>query len=131
MNATAADETLRLRGDPSPDDGLRPDTQASQFAVYIDGWRRRVESVGTRNFPDEARRAHLSGNPVLEVVIRADGNLQKIVVRRSSGHRQLDEAAIRTVRLAAPFDPFPPAMAEQYPVYRFEYEWQFRHGRVD
>jgi protein TonB len=67
---------------------------------------------------------------VLEVVIRADGSLKQIVVRRSSGHRKLDDAAVRTVRLAAPFDPFPPAIKERYPVLRFAYEWQFQHGRV-
>jgi protein TonB len=130
MNATAADETLRLRGDPSPDDELRANTRDSQIAVYLDGWKRRIERVGTRNFPDEARRVNLSGNPVLEVVIRADGSLKQIVVRRSSGHRKLDDAAVRTVRLAAPFDPFPPAIKERYPVLRFAYEWQFQHGRV-
>jgi protein TonB len=130
VNASAADETLRLRGDPSPDDELRANTRDSQIAVYLDGWKRRIERIGTLHFPEEARRPDLSGNPVLEVVIRADGSLQQILVRRTSGHRQLDNAAIRTVRLAAPFDPFPPAMKQRYPVLRFAYEWQFLRGRI-
>jgi protein TonB len=131
VNASAAEESLHLRGDPSPDDRLLADTRESQIASYLDGWKRRVEQVGTAHFPEEARRRSRSGNPVLEVAIRADGSLQQVVVRRSSGRSELDHAAISTVRLAAPFDPFPPAMRERYPVLRFAYEWQFMSGRSD
>jgi len=130
VNASAADEALRLRGDPSPDDRLLADTRESAIAAYLDGWKRRIEQVGTLNFPNEARRRALSGNPVLEVAIRADGRLEQVVVRRSSGHRELDAAAVDIVRLASPFDPFPPAMRERYPMLRFAYEWQFIKGRL-
>jgi len=129
-NAAAADENLQLRGKPSVDDRLLADTRESLIAGYLDGWKRRVERVGTLNFPDEARRQGMSGNPVLEVAIQADGRLTRVLVRRSSGHRELDNAALRIVRLAAPFDPFPPAMREHYPVLRFAYEWQFLKGRL-
>ena len=129
VNAVAADETLRLRGDPAPDDRLIADTRASQIAAYLDAWKRRVEQVGTLHFPNQARSRQASQNPVLEVTIRADGSLQQVIVRRSSGRRDLDNAAIGIVRLAAPFDAFPPAMRDRYPVLRFAYEWQFLAGR--
>lgn len=130
INASAADAALRLRGDAASDDRLVADTRESAIAAYLDGWKRRIEQVGTLNFPNEARRRSLSGNPVLEVAIRADGTLQEVLVRRSSGHRELDVAAVRIVRLASPFDPFPPAMRERYPMLRFAYEWQFLKGRM-
>ncbi len=130
VNATASDETLRLRGAPAVDDRLRADTRESQIAAYLDGWKRRIERAGTLNFPNEARHSSLSGNPVLEVAIRADGSLEQVVVRRTSGHRELDNAAVAIVRLASPFDPFPPAMRGRYPVLRFAYEWQFLEGRL-
>jgi periplasmic protein TonB len=129
-NATADDANLHLRGDPSADDRLLADTRESLIAGYLDGWKRRVERVGTLNFPDEARRQSMSGNPVLEVAIGADGRLEQVLVRRTSGHRELDIAALRIVRLAAPFDPFPSAMRERYPVLRFAYEWQFLKGHL-
>jgi len=129
LNASAADETLRLRGEATVDDRLLADTRESAIAAYLDGWKRRIEQVGTLNFPNEARRRTLSGNPVLEVAIRADGTLQEVLVRRSSGHRELDVAAVRIVRLASPFDPFPPTMRERYPMLRFAYEWQFLKSR--
>ncbi len=130
VNASAADEALRLRGEAAPDDRLLADTRESAIAAYLDGWKRRIEQVGTLNFPNEARRRSLSGNPVLEVAIRADGSLQQVEVRRSSGHRELDAAAVDIVRLASPFDPFPPAMRDRYPMLRFAYEWQFLKGRL-
>ncbi len=130
VNASASDETVHLRGDPSLDDRLLADTRESLIAGYLDGWKRRVERVGTLNFPNEARRRGLSGNPVLVVAIAADGSLDQVLVRRSSGYRELDAAATNIVRLASPFDPFPPAMRERYPVLRFAYEWQFLNGRL-
>jgi len=130
VNSEAADETVRLRGDPSNEDRLLADTRESLIAGYLDGWKRRVERVGTLNFPNEARRRGMSGNPVLEVAISADGSLDQVLVRRSSGHRELDNAAHAIERLASPFDPFPPAMRERYPVLRFAYEWQFLNGRL-
>jgi protein TonB len=129
-NAAASDRELHLRGQRSVDGRLLADTRESAIATYLDGWKRRIERVGTLNFPNEARRSQLSGNPVLEVAIRADGSLETVVVRRSSGHRELDEAAVGIVRLAAPFDPFSTALRERYPVLRFAYEWQFLNGRL-
>ncbi|MGI9246923.1 MAG: energy transducer TonB [Steroidobacteraceae bacterium] len=130
LNAAVAERELHLRGDRSVDGQLLADTRESAIAVYLDGWKRRIERVGTLNFPDEARRRGLSGNPVLEVAIRADGSLEAVVVRRSSGHPELDRAAVGIVRLAAPFDPFPGALRARYPVLRFAYEWQFLDGRL-
>ena len=64
----------------------------------------------------------------LEVVIAADGRLDDIVVRRSSGDKQLDQAALKILRLAAPFPPLPPNIREDYDVLRFAYEWDFAAG---
>ncbi|HET9695087.1 MAG TPA: TonB family protein [Steroidobacteraceae bacterium] len=130
LNAAASDRELHLRGQRSLDGKLLADTRESAIAAYLDGWKRRIERVGTLNFPNEARRRRMSGNPVLEVAIRADGALESVVVRRSSGHRELDQAAVGIVRLAAPFDPFSTALRERYPVLRFAYEWQFLDGRL-
>jgi protein TonB len=53
-----------------------------------------------------------------------------VIVRRTSGYRELDQAAVDIVRLASPFDPFPTAMRTSYPVLRFAYEWQFLKGQL-
>ena len=128
VNSLAADEQLRLRGEAVIADALVADTRQSAIAKYMDSSKRRIERVGTINFPDEARRRSLSGNPVREGGSEAEGTLRDVIIRRSSGHRELDQAAIRIVRLSSPFDPFPAAMRESQPVLRFAYEWRFLDG---
>ena len=130
LNAAVADRELHLRGQRSVDGKLLADTRESAIAAYLDGWKRRIERVGTLNFPNEARRRQLSGNPVVEVAIRANGTLETVLVRRTSGHPELDNAAVGIVRLAAPFEPFPSALRERFPVLRFAYEWQFINGQL-
>lgn len=74
-----------------------------------------------------------SGPPILTATpVEGGYRLDGLVpwVTRPSGHRELDNAAVAIVRLASPFDPFPPAMRERYPVLRFAYEWQFLEGRL-
>jgi periplasmic protein TonB len=105
-----------------------PSTRQSGLAEYLDGWRRRVERIGTANYPSELLGNIHAGRPTLEVVIAADGRLDDIVVRRSSGDKSLDQAALKILRLAAPFPPLPPSIREDYDVLRFAYEWDFAAG---
>jgi len=105
-----------------------PSTRQSGLAEYLDGWRRRVERIGTANYPTELLGNIDAGRPTLEVVIAADGRLDDIVVRRSSGDTALDQAALKILRLAAPFAPLPPSIREDYDVLRFAYEWDFAAG---
>lgn len=104
---------------------IGPDTRADEAAPYLAAWRNRVERIGTQNYPEQARAAGLAGNPVLEVAIRADGTLADIIVKRSSGHSFLDQAALNILRLAAPFEPFDEALKLRYEQLRFAYEWRF------
>lgn len=119
---------LHLRGESKRELWIAADTRASDVAVYLDSWRRKIERVGTMNFPDVARRAKLSGTPVIEVTIGADGKLLQTVIRRSSGHAEIDEAALRILKLAAPFDSFPSDLAAKHDEIRIAYEWQFLGG---
>lgn len=119
---------LRMRGEAKHQLWIAADTRESDVAVYLDGWRRKIERVGTMNFPDVARREKLSGTPVIEVTIGSDGKLLQTVVRRSSGHAEIDEAAMRILKLAAPFDPFPGELTAKHDEIRIAYEWQFLGG---
>ncbi len=119
---------LRLRGESRRQLWIAADTRESDVAAYLDGWRRKVERVGTMNFPDVARRQNLSGTPVIEVTIGADGRLLRAAVKRGSGHAELDEAAMRILKLAAPFDRFPGDLATRHDAIRIAYEWQFLEG---
>lgn len=100
-------------------------TRESVYARYLDGWRRSVERMGLANYPDEARREGMEGSLVLEVALNADGTLRNLEVQRRSPYPLLDEAAVRIVRLAAPFPPFTDAMKAETDVLRFRWMWKF------
>jgi protein TonB len=119
---------LRMRGEANQQLWIAADTRESDVAVYLDSWRRKIERVGTMNFPNAARRQKLSGTPVIEVTIGSDGKLLDTVVRSSSGHVEIDEAAMRILKLAAPFDPFPTELSAKHDQIRIAYEWQFLGG---
>ena len=121
---------VRLRGPKRDELWVTPDTRASIVAPYLVAWRAKVERIGTLNFPAAARQAGTTANPVIEVAIKADGNLDHAAISRSSGDPELDQAALAILKLASPFDPFPPELAQRYRVLHFVYEWQFVGGRA-
>lgn len=104
--------------------------QEYRFAQYVEDWRQKVERVGTLNYP-EAARGKLYGSLLLSVSIRADGTVEKVGVMRSSGHKVLDDAAIRIVQMAAPYAPFPPDIRKDYEIIEITRTWKFeRSDRV-
>ena len=79
-------------------------TMQDKGAFYKDAWRRKVEQVGNLNYPARANRIY--GSLRLLVQINRDGTLRDVQILESSGEQVLDQAAMRIVRLAAPFMPF-------------------------
>lgn len=100
-------------------------TQEYKYAAYMDAWRAKVERIGNLNYPEEARRRNIAGSLILEVSLNADGSLNDVFVRRSSGHKLIDDAAIRIVELAAPFAPLPPAIRSETDVLHITRTWVF------
>ena len=98
--------------------------QEYRFAQYVEGWRQKVERIGTLNYPDAAR-GRLYGSLLLSVTIRSDGTVERVGVHRSSGHKVLDDAALRIVKMAAPYAPFPPDIRKDYDVIEITRTWTF------
>ena len=104
-------------------------TREYKYAAYMEAWRAKVERVGNLNYPEEARKRNISGQLVLDVALNPDGKINQITIRRSSGHRILDDAAIRIVELAAPYAPFPEAIRAETDVLHITRTWQFLDQR--
>jgi protein TonB len=100
-------------------------TREYKYAAYMEAWRAKVERVGNLNYPDQARRENLSGSLLLDVALRPDGSIESVNLRRSSGYPVLDDAAMRIVRLAAPYAPFPADIREETDILHIERTWQF------
>jgi len=101
-------------------------TASSADAFYLNSWRRKIESVGNLNYPQEARKSKLYGSLRLMVAVKPDGSLKEVEILESSGHKVLDDAAISIVRLAAPFAPFPDELRQTTDVLEIIRTWQFR-----
>lgn len=100
-------------------------TQEYRFAQYIEDWRVKVERIGNLNYPEQASRQHLYGKLQLSVSILKDGSVENIEVSKSSGHRLLDAAAIRIVKLAAPYSPLPPDITRDTDILTITRTWTF------
>ncbi len=101
-------------------------TREFRYASYIDSWRQKVERIGNLNYPAEARSENLSGSLILDVGINPDGTLHSVRIDRSSGHRALDNGAIRIVRMASPFAPLPPEIRKEVDILHIVRTWKFQ-----
>ncbi len=109
---------------------LVPNTMSHVEAAYLDAWQKKVELVGNMNYPAKARAENLSGDLLLMVAVNADGTLNRVELWRSSGHKLLDDAAIRIVKLAAPFPALPEAIREQTQVLKIPRTWKFMNDNT-
>jgi len=98
-----------------------------RFAQYVEGWRQKIERIGNLNYPESAR-GRLFGSLVLTVAIRSDGSAERIEINRPSPHKLLDEAALRIVRLASPFAPFPPDIRRDTDIIEITRTWSFTNA---
>jgi len=104
-------------------------TKEYRFASYEESWRKKIERIGTLNFPDEAARAHLTGNLRMSVTIASDGSVRDIKITKYSGHKVLDDAAIRIVKMGAPYARFPEDISKDYDELVIVRTWQFLAGQ--
>jgi len=100
-------------------------TEEYRFAQYVESWRLKVERVGNLNYPEEARQKKLYGSLRVTVGILADGSLENVEIDRSSGSRILDEAAIRIIKMAAPYSVFPDDIRKEYGALSITRTWSF------
>ncbi|RYF04936.1 MAG: TonB family protein [Oxalobacteraceae bacterium] len=92
---------------------ISPSTQEVGYAMYYKAMQKRVEEVGTLNFPQQ-NGSKLYGELVVYIPVFQDGGIYEKEggprIERSSGNAALDKAALAIVRRAAPFGKFPANM---------------------
>src|SRR4249919_421607 len=105
-------------------------TQAYEYASYMRAWVEKVERIGNLNFPEEARRQGLSGRLIMAVSVARDGSVKGVLIQRSSGRKILDDAAVRVVQLAGPFQPLPHT-SEDIDILEITRTWDYKNGSVE
>ncbi len=73
---------------------------------------------------DEFVRRGISGVPVILFTIDKAGTLTHIEVLNSSGFPDLDNYALRAIKLAAPYDPFPRKMTDESVNFRANFYYE-------
>jgi len=98
-----------------------------RFAQYVEDWRQKIERIGNLNYP-AAARGRLYGSLVLTVVIKSNGDLDRVEVSRSSGQALLDDAARRIVQMASPYAAFPESIRRDTDVLEITRTWTFTNA---
>lgn len=88
---------------------ISPATREAVYALYYDNLRRRIETRGTRNFPESGGRK-LYGELTMVITVNADGRVLKTEIAKSSGNPALDQRAEAIAGSAGPFGRFSDAM---------------------
>lgn len=107
---------------------ISANTKEHKYAFYMKSWSNTVERIGNLNYPDAARRNKLSGSLRLDVALNQDGSVMEVKVSKSSGHQVLDQAAVRIVKLAAPYAPFPEDIRAETDILHIIRTWRFSVG---
>ena len=103
----------RMLGDTGMDakNTIPMDSRDPNYTDYLSRLKRRIQAEW--GYPEEARRVGMGGELQMLFTLNRTGTLVNIRLLESSGFPVLDNEAMRAVKAAAPFDPFPPRMGEE------------------
>jgi protein TonB len=98
----------------------------AQYRSYLGHLRSKIGAVW--EYPPAAREQGLNGVVTVRFTIARNGNLKALTIKKKSPHLLLDNEALRTIRAAAPFLPFPPefSIEKLHVLASFEYEFNQR-----
>lgn len=111
--AASIERSIEEQGSRPKKVHITPKTREVGYAMYYKSMQRKIENIGTLNFPQRNGKK-LYGELTIYIPVSQDGTLYEKEggprVENSSGNPALDNAALKIVRRAAPFGPFPPKM---------------------
>jgi len=87
------------------DEPISLDTKEAKYISYFSRIKQQIQRVWV--YPSQGIKRTLSGELTLKFEISKDGNLLSLRLINSSGSNILDANAVRAVRGAAPYYPFP------------------------
>lgn len=101
-------------------------TVGVSYAWYFRDWQRKIERIGSLNYPIAAKDREYS--LIITVSVRDDGSVEKIDIDHPSGNREVDQRAVRIVEMAQPFARFTPEMRAEYQIFDIVTTWTFTPG---
>jgi len=102
-----SDWRRKYREDIAKGDTVWMDSQQDLLYSFMRRFRDNIYNVW--NYPDAATRQGQQGTCLLRITVDRKGNVTDVTLLESSGHRLLDEEAMRAVRQGATYGPLPRA----------------------
>lgn len=90
---------------PKKEDTVDLSTKEFKYVSYFTNLKRKIDGVW--NYPEESQVRGETGRLFLIFTIKRNGDLEDIELLNSSGYQRLDNEAIRAIKVASPFNPFP------------------------
>lgn len=90
---------------PKEPSGITFDTKEFKYRSYMMRLKEKIESIW--QYPRSAAERGIYGDLFIRFSIKRDGTLGRVDLIRTSGFRELDEAALAALRDAAPYWPLP------------------------
>jgi len=76
-----------------------------QYISYFASIKRKIELVW--QYPQDAANAGIQGELTIDFIIARDGSLESVHILQGSGYKILDDEAVGSIRIAAPYNPIP------------------------
>lgn len=102
--------TAAPASDQTPSSPARDGSTLPERSIYLQQLQKRIAQQ--RYYPRRSRARGEQGRVLVRFVLVRDGSVKGLEVIDSSGIARLDQAAIKTVRRAAPFAPLPAALRQ-------------------
>lgn len=126
MPGNSTQSFLGSRDANKKEDTVDLSTTEFKYLSYFLKIKRQIEGVW--NYPEISRLRGEQGELFLVFTIRKDGQLEDIKLINSSGYSRLDEEAIRAIKVASPFSPFPESWGLERLNIRAVFRYEIRYG---
>lgn len=87
------------------DSGITFDTQEFKYYGYMQRLKEKIEGIW--RYPSDAAEKGIYGDLYIKFTIKKNGKLGTVELVRTSGHKSLDDAAIKALKDAEPYWPLP------------------------
>ncbi|MEW6022578.1 MAG: TonB C-terminal domain-containing protein, partial [Pseudomonadota bacterium] len=92
--------------------------------MYVESFRQKIERTAAQ-IQMRVSAAPARYAPLVSVAVRSDGSIDDVVILRSSGRADTDEAVRRIIHLNARYAAFPPNVAARFDVIEIRRIWTF------
>jgi TonB family protein len=105
-------------------------TKERDYQSYFQSWKNKIEKIGALNYP-KAARSGINETLIMTVTLNQSGEVINIQMNKSSGVKDLDDAAENIVRLGSPYAPFPESFKEKLDTLQIRRVWRFSNSLGD